>query len=147
MINILTRRPRPPQGLCLTDTQTQKYFFSPQVPSPVNAYTDMLDRLNVSVAFGLAEENQRDTLAASGSTGSHLVGSDFQYSPFPSDDLLSSQASPSYLPSTYAILLTPLTTLFNTALSSLLTLIQRPLHKYTFHVLASYSSLSVHQDR
>ena len=54
---------------------------------------------------------------------------------------------PSHLPSTYAVLLIPLTTLFNTTLSSLSTLIKRSLHKYTFHALASYSSLSAHQDR
>jgi exocyst complex protein 7 len=55
--------------------------------------------------------------------------------------------SPSHLPSTYAILLIPLTTLFKTTLSSLSALIKRSLHKYTFHALASYSSLSAHQDR
>ena len=54
---------------------------------------------------------------------------------------------PSHLPSTYAVLLIPLTTLFNTTLSSLSTLIKRSLHKYTFHALASYSSLSTHHDR
>jgi len=62
----------------------------------------------------------------------------FQLAPLP---------SPSHLPSTYATFLTPLTALFNTTLSSLSTLIKRSLHKYTFHALTSYSSLSVHQDR
>jgi exocyst complex component 7 len=52
-----------------------------------------------------------------------------------------------HLPSTYIALLTPLTTLFNTTLSSLSTLIKRTLHKYTFHALASYSALSAYQDR
>jgi exocyst complex protein 7 len=52
-----------------------------------------------------------------------------------------------HLPATYAALLTPLTTLFNTTLSSLSTLIKRSLHKYTFHALASYSVLSTCQDR
>lgn len=44
-------------------------------------------------------------------------------------------------------LLTPLTTLFNTTLSSLSTLIKRSLHKYTFHALACYSALSAFQVR
>lgn len=52
-----------------------------------------------------------------------------------------------HLPATYAALLTPLTTLFNTTLSSLSTLIKRSLHKYTFHALASYAALSTCQDR
>jgi exocyst complex component 7 len=52
-----------------------------------------------------------------------------------------------HLPATYATLLTPLTTLFNTTLSSLSTIIKRSLHKYTFHALASYSALSTCQDR
>ena len=52
-----------------------------------------------------------------------------------------------HLPATYATLLTPLTTLFNTTLSSLSTLIKRSLHKFTFHALASYSALSMCQDR
>jgi exocyst complex protein 7 len=52
-----------------------------------------------------------------------------------------------HLPATYATLLTPLTTLFNITLSSLSTLIKRSLHKYTFHALASYSALSMCQDR
>jgi exocyst complex protein 7 len=52
-----------------------------------------------------------------------------------------------HLSSTYITLLIPLTTLFNTTLSSLTTLIKRSLHKYTFHALASYSALSVYQDR
>jgi exocyst complex component 7 len=55
--------------------------------------------------------------------------------------------SQSHLPSTYLALLTPLTTLFNTTLSSLSTLIKRSLHKYTFHALASYSALSARQDK
>jgi len=53
----------------------------------------------------------------------------------------------SHLTSTYITLLTPLTTLFNTTLSSLSTLIKRSLHKYTFHALAAYSALSACQDR
>ncbi|KAI0280138.1 exocyst complex component exo70 subunit [Russula aff. rugulosa BPL654] len=52
-----------------------------------------------------------------------------------------------HLPATYATLLTPLTTLFNTTLSSLSTLIKRSLHNYTFHALASYAALSTCQDR
>ncbi|KAF8491339.1 exocyst complex component exo70 subunit [Russula emetica] len=52
-----------------------------------------------------------------------------------------------HLPATYATLLTPLITLFNITLSSLSTLIKRSLHKYTFHALASYSALSMCQDR
>ena len=55
--------------------------------------------------------------------------------------------SPTHLPATYAAFLTPLTSLFKSTLSSLSILIKRSLHKYTFHALASYSSLSVHQDR
>jgi exocyst complex protein 7 len=55
--------------------------------------------------------------------------------------------SQAHLPSTYIVLLTPLTTLFNTTLSSLSTLIKRSLHKYTFHALACYSALSAYQDR
>ncbi|KAF8256889.1 Cullin repeat-like-containing domain protein [Lactarius quietus] len=227
-------------------------------PEQLDAYTDALERLNASIAFGSAEENQRDTarlvetgakklaqlftkLVASGSTGSHPAGSEFQFSPFPRDELatllplvkflralplpathpshlaaaailsalkeaqrgyaemrgswarkclevygrrvidraestdgvasgrelgkwtsdvldvieeeyellvqLAPLPSPSHLPSTYAILLTPLTTLFKTTLSSLSTLIKRSLHKYAFHALASYSALSTHQDR
>ncbi|KAN0136078.1 Cullin repeat-like-containing domain protein [Lactarius tabidus] len=227
-------------------------------PDQLDAYTDALERLNASIAFGSAEENQRDTarlvetgakklaqlftkLVASGSTGSHPAGSDFQYFPFPRDELaillplvkvlralplpathpshlaaavilsslkeaqrgyaemrgswarkslevygrrvidraettdgvasgrelgkwtsdllsvieaeydllvqLAPLPSPSHLPSTYAVLLIPLTTLFNTTLSSLSTLIKRSLHKYTFHALASYSSLLAYQDR
>ncbi|KAH9031730.1 exocyst complex component exo70 subunit [Lactarius hengduanensis] len=73
-------------------------------PDQLDVYTDALERLNASIAFGSAEESQRDTarlvetgakklaqlftkLVASGSTGSHPAGSDFQYSPFPRDDL------------------------------------------------------------
>jgi exocyst complex component 7 len=52
-----------------------------------------------------------------------------------------------HLPPTYLTLFTPLTTLFNTTLTSLSTLIKRSLHKYTFHALASYSALSALQDR
>ncbi len=61
--------------------------------------------------------------------------------------LLAPLPGQSHLPSTYITLLTPLTTLFNTTLSSLSTLIKRSLHKYTFHALASYSALSACQDR
>lgn len=101
-----------------------KPFFSSPQPDQLDAYTDALERLNASIAFGSAEENQRDTvglplpsasilsrppffsfqarlvetgakklaqlftkLVASGSTGSHLAGSDFQYSQFPRDEL------------------------------------------------------------
>ncbi|KAH9020402.1 exocyst complex component exo70 subunit [Lactarius pseudohatsudake] len=227
-------------------------------PDQLDVYTDALERLNASIAFGSAEESQRDTarlvetgakklaqlftkLVASGSTGSHPAGSDFQYSPFPRDDLanllplvkflralplpathpshlaaaailsalkeaqrgyaemrgnwgkkclevygrrvidraettdgvasgrelskwtgelldvveeeydllvqLAPLPGPSHLPSTYAALLTPLTTLFKTTLSSLSALIKRSLHKYTFHALACYSALSARQDR
>ncbi|KAH9165747.1 exocyst complex component exo70 subunit [Lactarius sanguifluus] len=73
-------------------------------PDQLDVYTDALERLNANIAFGSAEENQRDTarlvetgakklaqlftkLVASGSTGSHPAGSDFQYSPFPRGDL------------------------------------------------------------
>ena len=61
--------------------------------------------------------------------------------------LLAPLPSQSHLPSSYIGLLTPLTTLFNTTLSSLSTLIKRSLHKYTFHALASYSALATCQDR
>lgn len=53
----------------------------------------------------------------------------------------------SHLSSTYIALVTPLTSLFNSTLSSLSALIKRSLHKYTFHALASYSALSTCQDR
>ncbi|KAI0250886.1 exocyst complex component exo70 subunit [Lactifluus subvellereus] len=221
-------------------------------------YTGALERLNASIAFGSAAENQRDTArlvetgakklaqlftktVASGSSGNPPAGSDFQLSPFPRDALASlqplvkflralplpathpshpaaaailstlkeaqrgyaemrgnwgrkclelygrrvvdraettdgvsagrefgqwtsnllevieeeynllTQLAPlpgqSHLPSTYRTLLTPLTTLFNTTLASLSTLIKRSLYKYTFHALASYSALSARQDR
>ena len=61
--------------------------------------------------------------------------------------LLAPLPGQSHLPSTYIALLTPLTTLFNSTLSSLSALIKRSLHKYTFHALASYSTLSTCQDR
>ena len=69
---------------------------------------------------------------------------------FPTGRILTQLAplpSQSHPPSTYCTLLTPLTTPFNTTLSSLSTLIKRSLHKYTFHALASYSALSPRQDR
>ncbi|KAI0062820.1 hypothetical protein BV25DRAFT_623858 [Artomyces pyxidatus] len=51
------------------------------------------------------------------------------------------------LSSAYISLLTPLITLLNTTLSSLSALIKRSLHKYTFHALSAFSSLSTVQSR
>ena len=61
--------------------------------------------------------------------------------------LLAPLPGQSHFSSTYIALLTPLTTLFNSTLSSLSALIKRSLHKYTFHALASFSALSACQDR
>ena len=61
--------------------------------------------------------------------------------------LLAPLPGQAHFPSTYIALLTPLTTLFNSTLSSLSALIKRSLHKYTFHALASFSALSACQDR
>ncbi|KAH9954763.1 Cullin repeat-like-containing domain protein [Russula dissimulans] len=227
-------------------------------PKQLDVYTDALERLNASIVFGSAAENQRDTarlietgskklaqlftkVVASGSSGNPPAGSEFRFSPFPQEELATLQPlvrilralpSPathpshpaaaailsalkeaqrgyaemrgnwarkclevygrrvvdraettdgisagrelgkwtrdlldvieeeynllvqlaplpgqSHLTSTYIALLAPLTTLFNTTLSSLSTLIKRSLHKYTFHALASYSALSACQDR
>ena len=39
------------------------FFLSPSPqPEQLDAYTDALERLNASIAFGSAEENQRDTV-------------------------------------------------------------------------------------
>ncbi|KAI0302840.1 exocyst complex component exo70 subunit [Multifurca ochricompacta] len=227
-------------------------------PDQLGAYTDALERLNANIAFGAADENQRDTarlvetganklaqlftkIVASGSSGNPPAGSEFRFSPFPLDTLVTlsplvkflrslplpathpshpsatailsalkeaqrgyaemrgnwgrkclevygrrlvdraettdgisagrelgrwtsdlldvieeeynllTQLAPlpgqAHFLSTYIALLTPLTTLFNTALSSLSTLIKRSLPKYNFHALASYSALSACQDR
>ncbi|KII91380.1 hypothetical protein PLICRDRAFT_135518 [Plicaturopsis crispa FD-325 SS-3] len=51
-------------------------------------------------------------------------------------------SNPSLLASTYGTLLTPLMALFSDTLSSLISLIKRSLHKYTFLALSTYSSLS-----
>ena len=51
------------------------------------------------------------------------------------------------LGSTYNTLLTPLLTLFSNTLSSLISLIKRSLHKYTFLALSSFESLSSLQSR
>lgn len=48
---------------------------------------------------------------------------------------------------TYNTLLTPLLTLFSNTISSLISLIKRSLHKYTFLALSSYESLSSLQPR
>jgi exocyst complex protein 7 len=48
---------------------------------------------------------------------------------------------------TYNTLLTPLLTLFSNTLSSLISLIKRSLHKYTFLALSSFESLSSLQPR
>ncbi|KAI9460716.1 exocyst complex component exo70 subunit [Russula earlei] len=227
-------------------------------PKHLDVYTDALERLNASIAFGSAAENQRDTarlvetgskklaqlftkVVAASSSGNPPAGSEFQFSQFPREEVatllplvkflralplpathpshpaaaailsalkeaqrgyaemrgnwarkclevygrrivdraettdgilagrelrrwttnlldvvedeynLLTQLAPlpgqSHLPSTYITLLTPLTTLFNSTLSSLSALIKRSLHKYTFHALASYSALSACQDR
>ena len=48
---------------------------------------------------------------------------------------------------TYNTLLSPLLTLFSNTISSLISLIKRSLHKYTFLALSSYESLSSLQPR
>ncbi|KAH9984578.1 Cullin repeat-like-containing domain protein [Russula vinacea] len=215
-------------------------------PKQLDVYIDALERLNASIAFASAAENQRDTARLVETGAKKLaqfppVGSDFQISVFPREELatlqplvkflrglplpathpshpaatvilsalkeaqrgyaemrgnwarkclevygrrvvdraettdgvmagqdlgrwtsdlldvieeeynLLTQLAPlpgqAHLPSTYMALLTPLTTLFNTTLSSLSTLIKRSLHKYTFHALACYSALSAFQVR
>ncbi|KAN0136076.1 hypothetical protein V8E53_005936 [Lactarius tabidus] len=89
---------------CIEHPNELTFFAQSPQPDQLDAYTDALERLNASIAFGSAEENQRDTarlvetgakklaqlftkLVASGSTGSHPAGSDFQYFPFPRDEL------------------------------------------------------------
>ncbi|KAI0052026.1 exocyst complex component exo70 subunit [Auriscalpium vulgare] len=57
---------------------------------------------------------------------------------------LSGQAA---ISATYISLLTPLISLFNSTLTSLLTLIKRSLHKFTFHALSAYSALAAAQTR
>ncbi|OCH84783.1 hypothetical protein OBBRIDRAFT_798791 [Obba rivulosa] len=61
-----------------------------------------------------------------------------ELAPLPSQALLSD---------TYTTLITPLTTLFNSTISSLSALIKRSLHKYTFLALSMYSSMSAWQAR
>jgi exocyst complex protein 7 len=54
---------------------------------------------------------------------------------------LSPLANPSVMASTFTTLLSPLLTLFGETMSSLIALVKRSLHKYTFLALASYESL------
>jgi exocyst complex component 7 len=60
---------------------------------------------------------------------------------------LSPMANPQALASAYATLLNPLLTLFSTTLTSLIAVIKRSLHKYTFLALASYERLLQMQAR
>jgi exocyst complex protein 7 len=55
--------------------------------------------------------------------------------------------NPSDLASAYTTLLTPLLTLFSNTISSLIALIKRSLHKYTFLALAAYDSMSALSSR
>ncbi|PCH44653.1 hypothetical protein WOLCODRAFT_139125 [Wolfiporia cocos MD-104 SS10] len=55
--------------------------------------------------------------------------------------------SPSMISSTYTTLLTPLISMFSSALASLSSLIKRSLHRHTLLALSSLSSLAVHQAR
>ena len=46
-----------------TPSRTLKVSWSPSPqPDQLEAYTDALERLNANIAFGSAEENQRDTV-------------------------------------------------------------------------------------
>ena len=45
-----------------TPTKFKTFFSSSPQPDQLDAYTDALERLNASIAFGSAEENQRDTV-------------------------------------------------------------------------------------
>ncbi|TDL22018.1 hypothetical protein BD410DRAFT_771026 [Rickenella mellea] len=65
-------------------------------------------------------------------------------------DLLSELAplpGSSILPTTFAILITPLGTLFSSTLSSLSALIKRSLHRHTFLALSTFNTLSTLQSR
>lgn len=48
-------------GFIERSTNCKTFFPSPQ-PDQLEVYTDALERLNASIAFGSAEENQRDTV-------------------------------------------------------------------------------------
>ncbi|KAI0297438.1 Cullin repeat-like-containing domain protein [Russula brevipes] len=77
-------------------------------PKQLEAYIDVLERLNASIAFGSPVGSQRDTarlvetgtkklaqlftkVVASGSSGNPPAGSEFQYSLFPRDELAALQ--------------------------------------------------------
>lgn len=55
--------------------------------------------------------------------------------------------NPNSIASSYATLLNPLLVLFSTTLTSLIALVKRSLHKYTFLALSSYESLLSMQTR
>ncbi|KAH9965551.1 exocyst complex component exo70 subunit [Lactifluus volemus] len=77
-------------------------------PGQLDEYIHAVERLNASIAFGSADESQRDTArlvetgakklaqlftktVASGSSGNPPAGTDFQFSPFPRDALVTLQ--------------------------------------------------------